>query len=193
MDKPPKNSAAIKTAFISAECLVAYKDTQGHGYSYAKLSGIFNFIRPHLKKHGLGVTQSVENESMITTSICMGSGDTFSTQVPFIRSPRTVKKNEPPVYDNQANGIALTYARRYGLSAHFNISSDSDPDGIYVGEPVFEYGDTDMREKLSGSLAKAGVSVKDLDSVLRSLDGKTKAEINTFITHIKPTKGDTSG
>lgn len=90
---------------------------------YAPLNEVLNLVRPILTKYGLSIIQSpsAQGDSVtVTTMILHESGE-------WIRlDPLTLKADK-----NTAQGIgsAITYARRYALSAALGISSEDDDDG----------------------------------------------------------------
>ena len=89
---------------------------------YAELSTIVRTVQPVLRKHGLSVTQLTEDgESGITvrTMLMHKSGEYISGTL----------KMQPVKSDPQGIGSAITYARRYGLSAILGIATDDDDDG----------------------------------------------------------------
>lgn len=89
---------------------------------YATLDAILDGIRPTLAKHGLSVVQGVvtygEGEAVETTLV-HSSGEWMRNFVPM-----KVGKQ-----DAQGVGSALTYGRRYGVSALLALSTDEDDDG----------------------------------------------------------------
>lgn len=89
---------------------------------YATLDAILDGIRPTLAKHGLSVVQGVvtygEGEAVETTLV-HSSGEWLRNHVPM-----KVGKQ-----DAQGVGSALTYGRRYGVSALLALSTDEDDDG----------------------------------------------------------------
>lgn len=95
---------------------------------YADLSAIWEFSRPLLVKHGFAVSQlpqAKENQIILTTLLMHSSGEWLSSDL--IVTPN--KQNDP-----QAVGSALTYARRYALSAILGICSEEDDDAeVAVG------------------------------------------------------------
>ena len=91
-------------------------------YKYADLPDIIDAVRPILAAHGLSVGQSVEplgDELLgVVTRVYHEAGHVESfgpTPMPAAGDPRTV-------------GSAITYARRYSLSAALGIASDEDTD-----------------------------------------------------------------
>jgi len=84
---------------------------------YASLDTIWESIKPLLKKHGLAVAQ-FPDENGLTTILMHNSGEWL-----YATSLIHAIKDDP-----QAVGSALTYARRYALSACLGISADEDDD-----------------------------------------------------------------
>lgn len=92
-----------------------------YSYNYADLSTIWDKIRGNLADNGLSVVQSpssYQGEQTLTTVVAHASGqwieDTMSLKI---------------VQDTpQGQGSAITYARRYMLSAMLGIVTDDDND-----------------------------------------------------------------
>lgn len=110
-----KSTASIKTAKAS------------FSYSYADLPHILEIVKPVLEKNNIVVMQDApaidENHINIQTLII----HTVSGE--WIKSIVTI-----PVEDNNKSelhglGSAVTYGRRYALSAALNIASEEDTDG----------------------------------------------------------------
>jgi hypothetical protein len=90
--------------------------------SYADLSSVWDACRPVLPKYGLAVVQTVEGtkqEMFLTTWLGHSSGEWMKSKLPLI-----VMKQDP-----QSLGSAITYARRYALSAMVGVCADEDDDG----------------------------------------------------------------
>lgn len=90
---------------------------------YAPLNDILNLVRPLLSKHGLSIIQSPAGDGQniaITTLITHESGEWIESD------PLTLKADKATA---QGAGSAITYARRYALSAMLGISSEDDDDG----------------------------------------------------------------
>lgn len=95
---------------------------------YATLDGIMETVRPALAAHGLAVVQGVTHPEtdggrlvgiMVETRLVHTSGEWLASVVPV------------PVAKGDAHGLgsALSYGRRYGLSALLALSTDEDDDG----------------------------------------------------------------
>lgn len=90
---------------------------------YAPLNDILNLARPLLSKNGLSVLQSPSGDGQnvtVTTLITHESGEWIESD------PLTLKADKATA---QGAGSAITYARRYALSAMLGISSEDDDDG----------------------------------------------------------------
>lgn len=90
--------------------------------SYATLSSIWNAARGPLSENGLSVVQLTRidgDDLFLDTLLLHASGEWIGSEYPL----RPVK-NDP-----QGIGSALTYARRYALSAMVGITADEDDDG----------------------------------------------------------------
>jgi hypothetical protein len=89
---------------------------------YADISTIWETIRPLLFKHGFAVSQLPQEHDgkiILTTLLLHTSGEWLSSELLVVPD----KPNNP-----QAVGSALTYARRYALSALLGICSEEDDD-----------------------------------------------------------------
>lgn len=90
------------------------------GNMYASLDGIVNTLSPILKEAGLVVTHEIiipDNGTFLRTTVHeVESGEAVSSFFP-------IATTEP-----QKVWSTLTYAKRYNLSALFNIVSDEDDD-----------------------------------------------------------------
>lgn len=90
---------------------------------YAPLNDILNLVRPILSKHGLGVIQapSGDGESIsIATMLMHESGEWIEPEPLVLKAEKATA---------QGAGAAITYGRRYALSAVLGISSEDDDDG----------------------------------------------------------------
>lgn len=137
---------------------------------YADFTSIVEMLRPILGKNGLSFVQmpSLEGERMVlVTRICHQSGQWIESSCPI----KTQKE------DPQSLGSAVTYFRRYALSATLGIATGEGDDdaerGMNRGE---ERPSTDSIRKLLLGFEKLGVgSAKILDkySSLKSIEDMT--------------------
>ena len=112
-----KAQAEFSTPKRTKEAMV----TATRRYNYADLQDVLASVREPLAKHGLSVTQMTQEfagQVELVTLLLHSSGE-------WLRSVYPVKaKTERP----QEFGSALTYARRYTLSALLGIASEEDDD-----------------------------------------------------------------
>lgn len=153
-------------ADFQQECPIIHKDTQGFGYTYADLPKIFSIIMPLLKKHGLGFTQLIQADGIVTTLFHIESGETLqsSTPIPVVQ---LAKMNE-----YQAFGSGVTYYRRYALSSMLGIVTDKDTDA--AGEQIKEPSKIEkwMSEKQFNGIKSLILSenIEDHESGLRNFE-----------------------
>ena len=110
-------------AAFQQECPTIHKGTQGYGYSYADLPAIFKIINPLMKKHGLGFTQELDGDALVTTIFHIESGEFRASRANLIQGVQFKGMNEFQVF-----GSNLSYMRRYCISAALGIVTDKDTD-----------------------------------------------------------------
>ena len=113
---------------FQSECPVIHQDTKGFNYTYADLSKIHSIINPILRKHGLCITQPLENEGIRTILYHLESGESLES---YIIIPRVELKGQN---DYQSYGSGITYFKRYSISAMLSIITDKDLDACGVQE-----------------------------------------------------------
>lgn len=126
----------LSTALSKAqgEMEAAKKDaTNPHFKSkYATLAAVWEAARAPLAKNGLSVIQSlsiVEKQIHLTTVLAHSSGQWISGIVPVVAEKQTP----------QGIGSAITYFRRFSLSAMIGVAPDDDDDGNGAeGKPPVE-------------------------------------------------------
>jgi hypothetical protein len=120
-------------AAFQQEVPTIHKDTQGYGYTYAELSTILEKINPLLKKHGLGFTQPICGQSVKTIIFHAESGETIECATDIPQGVHLKGMNE-----FQVLGSAITYIRRYALSAALGLVTDKDTDAAGEQQPKAE-------------------------------------------------------
>ena len=109
------------------EVPIIYKDTEAYGYKYADLPAIIPIINPILKKNGLTYTQLMQFENGIqllkTILFHIESGEQLESTMRIKEDVSLAKMNE-----YQVLGSAITYYRRYELSAILGLVTDKDTD-----------------------------------------------------------------
>ena len=110
-------------AAFQQECPIIHKGTKGYGYSYADLPTILEIINPLLKKHGLGFYQAVKGFELLTVVFHIESGEQVQNGASIPQNVDLKGMNQ-----FQVLGSAITYMRRYQLSAMLGIVTDKDTD-----------------------------------------------------------------
>ena len=118
---------AAALAAAQGEMTAASKDaTNPHFKSrYATLASVWDAIRGPLSQHGLSVSQVLESPEN-------GVGVAVRTMLLHSSGQWIASRYVMPIGDKltpQAIGSAITYARRYALSAIVGIAPDDDDDG----------------------------------------------------------------
>lgn len=128
---------------------------------YADLSTILDAIREPMFENGLSFVQCPTGEDQLTTILMHTSGE-------WIKSRYTMKpvKNDP-----QGRGSAITYQRRYALSAILGLNIDEDDDGneasktVSIGKAFEEMDKCTTKEQASAVWKKYPQFQKDADFI----------------------------
>lgn len=164
--------AALAAALSKAQSTIqgAIKDTANPFFKskYADLASVKDAIQVPLSSNGLSYVQVVhnpENGVGVETILMHASGEWLSGGVVFVPVSKA---------DAQGYGSALTYARRYSLSAITGVApEDDDGNAASVAKPIkFAEPDSALLE-LANNAAKQGVLAyrafyKDLKPAQRS-------------------------
>ena len=130
--KHSEGLAKVSAALVAAqkELKAVGKDSVNPHFKnkYASLDNIIDAVRPVLGKHGLAVIQSAVAPETIEGRL---TGFAVETMLVHESGEWIANAAIVPVAkaDPQGAGGALTYGRRYGLSALLSLSSDEDDDG----------------------------------------------------------------
>jgi hypothetical protein len=124
--KIPATAETFAVAFVKLQSDIkpAIKDANNPAFrsKYADLGAVWEAIKEPLATHGFSVIQSpdFDGDSMwLKTTVLHVSGESMVGRYPL----RPVKQ------DPQGFGSALTYARRYSISAMLGVIADDDDDG----------------------------------------------------------------
>ena len=120
---------AVAQANIQKEIEDIAKDSEGYGYNYTSYDALVKHLRPLLTKHGISFIQipvGHDNQIGVRTVYMHTSGEWISS---VVLSP-IVESRQMNVY--QSVGSAITYFRRYSLSAFVGIASDEVNDASTV-------------------------------------------------------------
>lgn len=153
-------------ANFQQEVPTIHKATQGYGYTYADLTAIYNVINPLMKKNGLGFTQLLQENKMVTVVFHVESGEIIESKTDIPMNVQLKGMN-----DFQVMGSAITYFRRYCLSSILGIVTDKDTGA--GGEQI-----TKSKETLSNDrFEKAIEKIRNKQYTIEEL--KSKFNLNT--------------
>ncbi len=115
------NELASALAKAQSEMQPAIKDSDNPFFKskYADLGSVWEACRPVLGKNGLCVmqfTEIVNERLMMVTMVAHSSGQWIKSYLPL----------NPTKTDPQGYGSAITYMRRYGISALIGVVADDD-------------------------------------------------------------------
>lgn len=101
---------------------------------FASLDAILDATRPVLAKHGLAIIQMPEYDSDsqtagVVTRVIHSSGEYSESKLLL-----PVKSSDP-----MACGSAISYSRRYSISAVLMICADEDDDGVSASKPMTQH------------------------------------------------------
>lgn len=88
------------------------------GNEYASFTSVMQSVRKSLSKNGLSITQIQSSAHMLETTLLHASGEWISGETPLIVDKQNM----------QGLGSAITYAKRYAVSAMLGVVSDADDD-----------------------------------------------------------------
>lgn len=99
---------------------------------YADYAEVLNCVKEALNEEGISILQPIK-EDCVETVLLHESGEWISSLTKILMVPSFVKNKQEEILHTyikpQDYGSAVTYARRYGLSALLAIDSDEDDDG----------------------------------------------------------------
>lgn len=128
---------------------------------YVQIDGLLAAVRPILAQHGLSVVQSTGGDGQnvtITTMILHTSGEWLKTDALTLRAQQATP---------QGAGSAITYGRRYSLSAALGVAWDDDDDGNAASTPP-------KAEKKAAPKAKAKAEAPRKVDSLRAIAAAAK-------------------
>lgn len=125
-----------------------------HHGKYVPLGELLDHVRPVLAEQGLAVSQHI-SDAGCTTVVYSVDGD------------RLELGTYPVAFgaQSQANGSAVTYARRYGLAAALGVFGDADDDGAAASKP-----------KRVASAPRGGITQAQLKALQASWSSVERAE-----------------
>lgn len=124
------NELAAAMAKMQGELESAAKSSSNPYFNskYADLATVWDVCREPLSKNNLALIQQLANEgekTILITTLMHGSGQWIRSIVPILITPR-VNKQGIATMDPQCVGSAITYFRRYAMTAMLGITQDDD-------------------------------------------------------------------
>ena len=145
------------------------KDSKGYGYNYTSFDSLVQYLRPLLSKHGISFIQMpVGDESQVGVQTLYMHTESGEWITSTIKSPIAEAKG---MNMYQSIGSAITYFRRYSLSAFVGIASDEDID---ASAPVKE--PDELSKEQVKQVMKLANDTKDkalYDKICIQIDNKT--------------------
>lgn len=176
------NELAAALAKAQGEMQAAIKDSVNPFYKskYADLGSVWDAARPVLSKNGLAVMQSTDivgDKLCMVTMLAHSSGQWVKSILPL----------NPAKNDSQGIGAAITYLRRYSLSALVGVVCDDDDDGETASgrgkssqQPIAE----SIKKEVLGANKVTSTQLNVLNSLLTKLDPDSN---KSFFRWIKET------
>lgn len=176
------NELAAALSKAQGEMQAAIKDKVNPFFKsyYADLGSIWDAARPVLSKYGLCVMQTTEmttdaSKIIMVTTLAHTSGQWVKSYLPL----------NPSKNDSQGIGAAITYLRRYSLSAIVGVVCDDDDDGetaVGRGKQNTRQDNQMPKQDNQGSNEKIGKSeVIALTTLINNLDEESSKSFRAWI------------
>lgn len=173
------------------------KNTQNNPFynsKYAPLQDVLNLVRPLLSKYGLSVIQHPSGDGVnisISTMLLHESGEWIEFEPLVLKADKATP---------QGAGSAITYGRRYALSAVLGIASEDDDDAnAYESVPKKQETPRTLSDaqikRLYAIASSAGISNDQVKAAIRkdykkdSATELTKQEYDDLCTRLEKAKG----
>ncbi len=149
-----KLAAALSKA--QGQMKPAPKDAENPYYKsrYADLASVWEAIREPLSKNDLAVIQTTEGEGeamVLITTLMHSSGEWIRGLLKLTPVEKTDKEGRRLKPDPQSVGSAISYARRYALSAILGVAADDDDGNAASGKDQKPDGHTMAPNSKSGT------------------------------------------
>jgi hypothetical protein len=178
------NELAAALSKAQGEMQAAIKDKVNPFYksAYADLGSVWDAARPVLSKYGLCVLQTTEmlpdgSKIIMVTTLAHTSGQWIKSYLPL----------NPSKNDSQGIGAAITYLRRYSLSAIVGVVCDDDDDGetaVGRGKATQQNNKPQVpqeQEKQSTPERVGKTEIIALTTLIESLDEESKKSFRGWI------------
>ena len=162
--------------FDSTVKVMAEKGQQ-YSFKYASYPKIVATIRPVLAECKLSFSQLAEPDGSVTTLLIHESGE-------FLKSTLLIPSTDK---NAQKMGSAISYARRYSLSAILGLATDEDDDGNAAANNVVEE-KAGLKKEVKKALlpdARPWITQRQLEQVIERMEA---GEADVFSKTIKAYK-----
>jgi len=146
---------------VEFDSKVKVSSSGGHEYSfkYASYPRIIGAIRPLLSECKLSFSQLAEPDGSVTTLLIHESGE-------YLKSTLLI----PSMHKNpQQIGSAISYARRYGLSAILGLATDEDDDGNAASGNKIE-GKAALIKQVNTNDARPWINARQLEQAIERIE-----------------------
>lgn len=134
------------------------KDAKGYNYSYASFDNVVDTISSELQSQGLGYTHTFDGQDIVCTL--------FNAEAETITSKLTLSTEIlKGMNASQSMGAAITYARRYTLTAILGLVTDDDTDGV-VNTPKAKQNSPQSQNQAPQEDKKKWFNLKTKDGVV---------------------------
>lgn len=179
-----EHSESIKfIAAALAEFQAEIKDPSRDGENphfrskYVQIDGLLAAVRPILAKHGLSVIQSTGGNGQdisVSTMVMHKSGEWVQTDALVLKAVKA---------DPQGAGSAVTYGRRYSLSAALGVAWDDDDDGNAASTPpkaapkkAAKPSKETLLKQVAEGAKKHSISADDMKAIMKRQYGKESSK-----------------
>lgn len=154
-------------------------DAGKYKYSYADLAAVYDACKGPLTKHGISILQSPSTNQAgvsVTTMLIHSSGE-------WVSSTLTIGCNKN---DAQGIGSAISYARRYSLSAMVGLAPEDDDDAnAAVGKPAAIQRKAPAKPPAKPKTSEPGPKGKEVGEKLRqTFNPATLAEADRIVSQM---------
>jgi hypothetical protein len=172
------NELAAALAKAQGEMQAAIKDCINPFFKskYADLGSVWDAARPVLCKNGLCIMQTTEmlgEKIVMVTMLAHTSGQWVKSYLPL----------NPSKNDSQGVGAAITYLRRYSLSALVGVVCDDDDDG----ETASGRGKTSPSQKQAAQVSNEKIETAEVIAISNLADKLDGESFKSFMGWIKVT------
>jgi len=161
---------------MQAELHTVSKDAKGYNYKYANFASIWNALREPLTKNGLSIIQdasSCPEGVSVVTRLQHVSGQWIEF------GPLLVPMGKK---DAHSTGSAISYARRYALSAAVGIVPDDDDGALAQKSMQRQDPEVDEKQVAEKALAERQITAAELE--LLEIYLQNNDELRAKILHV---------